>query len=327
MKTTSFAILGLLAATIFAGCGILGFNYNEEYVLSKAQQESYLSDTRPPSFYGFNAFTVEQGIDFRGFARLHPNHLASFQFLRDNIPVVKMRGRSSRSKMNVLLDTSSAVSWMELSKSEQFDARFLGFNNLAIPYRGGFDTGNVDAYAGVVSQLRIDQLFLENVPFYIRMAKNSLGPQERGIRQPRIDAVLGYDNLRVFEYIRFDPHENVVSFSSTIPYVPHKDLLMTSAPITNVDNHGLAVKGEIDGKSFPIILDFAGDYSFSRGDVKVGVTKQVSLGEVVYRQVPTLLLPETFEPPYAGRKMLEQYIVTICPRKNVVYFERLPEEE
>ena len=41
--------------------------------------------------------------------------------------------------------------------------------------------GKIDAYMGVVSQLRIDQLFLENTPIYVKMSIGSLEPQSRGI--------------------------------------------------------------------------------------------------------------------------------------------------
>ena len=86
-----------------------------------------------------------------------------------------------------------------------------------------------------------------------------------------------------------------------------------------------ALRQEASERLTPIILDVAGDYHFARGDVKVSSTKQVSMGDVVYRKVPTLLLPINHSPPRAGRKMLEKYIVTICPKAGVVYFERFPE--
>ena len=59
--------------------------------------------------------------------------------------------------------------------------------------------------------------------------------------------------------------------------------------------------------------------------MKVNMTKQVSLGDVVFRKVPTLLLPTYNAPARAGRRMLENYLITICPKKGVVYFERFPE--
>ena len=100
---------------------------------------------------------------------------------------------------------------------------------------------------------------------------------------------------------------------------------MATAKIKRQQSFGLAVEGAIFGKPTPIILDVAGDYNFARGDVKVSVTKQVSIGDIVYRKVPTLLLPVNSSPQRAGRKMLENYIVTVCGKKGVVYFEQVPQ--
>jgi hypothetical protein len=101
---------------------------------------------------------------------------------------------------------------------------------------------------------------------------------------------------------------------------------MTKARILNLPNFGLAVDGAIFDQSVPIILDIAGDYSFARSDVtEEGLTKQVSIGDLVFRSVPTLPLPEKSSPPRAGKKMLENYIITIASREGMVYFERLPE--
>lgn len=228
-------------------------------------------------------------------------------------------------QMNALLDTSSPSTWLEFNTSQDFGATFLAMDNKYVNYQGGYNTGDVPGYGAVVTQLRIDQLFMENTPVYVRMAMNSLGPLARGIKVPHIDAIIGYDVLKTFEYIQFDFDAAMVRFSSSIPYIPHRDLLMTTAKIKKQQNFGLAVEGAIFGKPTPIILDLAGDYHFARGDVKVSVTKQVSIGDVVYRKVPTLLLPVNSSPPRAGRKMLENYIVTICGRQGIVYFERVPD--
>lgn len=325
MKTFLHQPLLLLSAIALAGCTTTSTSSNEEFVLPEMQQNTYLSHAKPPQQYGFSVYPVKDGIAMQGKARLHPRHMANARFLKGQIPIIEVRGRSKRNAMNVLLDTSSPTSWMEFTTSQEFNAVFLGHNEQTIPYRGGYNLGKAPAYAGVVSQLRIDQLFMENVPFFIRMAKNSLGPLARGIEVPHIDAVMGNDILSTFEYIQIDLDAETVRFSSTYPYMPHQDLLMSAARIKRVPNYGLAVEGAIFGEQTPILLDFAGDYHFARGDVKVSTTKQVSLGDLVYRRVPTLLLPIHDSPPRAGRRMLKDYIITICNREGVVYFERVPE--
>ena len=294
----------------------------EDVVMPQMQQNTYLSHAKPPQQYGFDVVQVRDGFTYLGRARLHPHNRTSVTLKRDNLPVIAMRGRSKRDRMNVLIDVSSPSSWLEFSESQNFNAQFLGLDDEVIPYRGGYNTGGVNAYAGVITQLRINTLFMENVPFYIRMASGSLGPLARGIRVPAVDAILGYDNLRSFEYIQFDLRNNRIVFSSDVPYTPTESLLMTTAKIINKPGYGLAIEGAIFDQPTPVILDFAGNFSFARGDVKVNITKQVSLGDIVFRQVPTLVLPAHNSPPRAGRKMLAPYIVTICNRLGVVYFER-----
>jgi len=322
----AFKLAPLLLTALLFGCATdSAKNADEEFVLPQMQQNTYLSHAKMPQIYGFSVYPTKEGLGMRGKARLHPNHMAGVNFVKGQIPVIQMNGRAKRMKMNALLDPSSPSSWMEFNTSQEFEAVFMGMDERYFPYHGGYNTGNVSGYAAVITQMRIDQLLIENTPLYVRMAMNSLGPLARGIAVPHIDAVIGYDVLSNFEYVQFDFDSEVVKFSSSIPYLPHQDLLMTEAKIKPLQGYGLAVDGAIFGEPTPIILDFAGDYYFARGDIKVSQTRQVSIGDVVYRKVPTLLLPINNSPPRAGRKMLESYIITICPKLDTVYFERIPE--
>ncbi len=315
----------LLSCLVLSGCQT-GKKAKDGSPLTPAQQESALSKTTPPQqFSAFSIHRAGNGITYSGNTRLHPHHLASVDMLKDNIPVIKVRGKSKRNRMNVLLDFGSASSWLEFSASQKFAAQVMGIDGKVIPYRGKSNTGGQNAYAGVVTQLRIEDVFMEDIPFYIRMVSGSLGPLARGIQKPKVDAVLGYDNLRAFEYIQINLRKGTISFSSDIPYIPHDELLMTTAQIINLPGYGLTIEGAIRGKPVPVVLDFAGDYSFERGDKKVNNTKQVSLGDVVFLNVPTLVLEPHKSPPRAGRRMLESYIITICAPEGVVYFERPPE--
>ena len=297
----------------------------EEAVMPEMQQNTYLSHAKMPQTYGFNVYKIKDGLGLQAAARLHPNHVASVKCEKGRIPVIEMTGRAPRMKLNALLDPSSPTTWMEFDKSQEFEAVFMGVDGEYFPYRGAYNTGDVPGYAAVVGRMRIDQLYIENVPLYVRMAMNSLGPLARGIQIPHVDAIIGYDTLSMFEYIQFDFDAGRISFSSSTPYTPHGDLLMTEAKIKHVKGYGLAVDGAIFGNPTPIILDFAGDFDFARGDATMSLTRQVSIGDVVFRRVPTLMLPINHSPPRAGRRMLEKYIVTVCPRLGVVYFERIPE--
>lgn len=317
--------LASLSCLFLTGCFLTSDAPKSDTPLTSSQQKRTLSQSRPPQQFGFAVHRTQNGIAYSGNCRLHPNHLATEDLEKDHIPVIKVQGRSKRNKMNVLIDFASATSWLEFSESQKFKAFFMGIGDMAIPYRGSSNTGGQNAYAGVITQLRIDNLFIENIPFYIRMATGSIGPLNRGIEVPEVDAVLGYDNLQEFEYIQINLRESRVTFSSTIPYFPHDELLITTAKIVKSQGHGLAIEGAIFGKPTPILLDFAGDFNFTRNDAKVNTTKQVSLGDLVFRQVPTLVMEPHDSPPRAGRQMLEPFIVTICSSKGIVYFERPPE--
>ncbi len=315
--------LSIIGLSCFVLSGCITNKAADEVVMPKMQQNTYLSHAKPPQQFGFSIYSTEDGMAYSGSCRLHPNHLVSAKLSRGNIPVINIRGKSKRNKMNVLIDFSSPTSWLEFSTSQKFGAQFMGKDSHVIPYRGSYNTGGVDAYAGVIAQLRIDTLFMENIPFQIRMAQGSLGPLARGIKSPSIDAILGYDNLRNFEYIQINLIRNTILFSSTTPYIPHSELLVATANMVNSHGHGLAIKGHVDGVTTPVILDLAGDYYFARGDVKVSVTKELDLNYLSFDHVPTLILPVHNVPPRVGRKLLAPYIITICSKKGVVYFEEL----
>lgn len=321
MKTlrlfTSLALLGLIA-----GCASIDSTVGSEEFLTEREQKQALAKTKTPQYFGFNAYPAKGGIGFHGDARLHPNHQAHMKLISGQ-PVVEIRGKSRRQSGQALLDFSAASSWAEFSKAQEFEATFMGMNGDVIPYRGGY-TGEVKGYAAVIGQLRLDQLFIENAPVYVRMSRGALGPMARNIYDPHVDMVLGYDILRLFETIQISIRDGLVIFSSSHPYSPHEDLLMTRAPIRQIPGYGLAVSGAIYGQSTPIVLDLAGDFSFMRSDKKVAETKQVSLGDIVYRNVPTGQLPVQGMLPRVGRRMLAPYLITICPKQGFVYFERYP---
>lgn len=310
-----------LSSAVLSGC-LSTEGSKKEDPLSTTQQEMILSHARPPQQFGFSIFSEQGGLAYSGGGRLHPNHFTSAKMLEENIPVIKMRGRSKRNTMNVLVDTSSPVSWLEFATSQDFSAHILGINDDVIPYRGTLNTGGIKAYAGVITQVRIDHLFIENMPFYIRMARGSLGPLVRGIRKPNIDAIMGYDNLVSFEYIQFDLQNHLIKFSASVPYTPDTERLVDIARVVHAPGHGLAIEGKIDGQPTPIILDFAGDFTLARGDVKVAVTRSAQMGHLALSNVPTLVLPVHDAPPRVGRKLLSPYLITLCNREGLVYFER-----
>lgn len=312
-----------IAAILLAGCASEP-DFGDEEFLSNREQKSALAKTKSPQYFGFGAFPVQGGIGYRGTARLHPNQVATMDLKRDDIPVIDFRGKSRRDNGNVLLDTSSMYSWVEFDTAQDLDVTFMGMKESLAPYPGQH-IGGAKAYAGVIDQIRLDQLFIDNIPMYVRMARGSLGPMARGIYDPPVDMVLGYDVLGLFETIQINLREGTVQLSPSHPYRPNEDLLMSQAQIIPTQGYGLVIDGSVYGRPSPIVIDLAGDYDFMRSDKKVNQTKQVSLGQVVFRHVPTTYLAVDGVLPRAGRRMLENYIITICPNQGYVYLERYPE--
>jgi len=312
-----------LLVALLAGCASTGNRSDDERFLGKREQFTLLAKARPLSEFGFSpSYRYGKDLPFFGAAVLEPNQTASMPFLSANMPVVELQGKSAGTKLTVLLDTSSNASWMQYSCAKENDLAFLEYTDQPIPYLGRSGTAGADAYAGVVPLLHMDQLTLSNAFFYIRMARGTMMPEVYSRSAPRVDAVLGYDNLRQFQNIQFNLREGTVSFSSSTPYTPDENRLIGSADISTVCSDALAVDGVFYDESAPVILDFAGDYSFACANAREAVTKQVELGEIFFVNVPTQGLVAREKYARAGRGMLEKYIVTVCPRKGVVYFER-----
>lgn len=298
----------------------------EEFIMPRMQQNTYLSHAQPAEQFGLRTVPGTDGPVIAGSAVIPPDQKVTVAFESGAIPLIRVRNNESGKAMNALIDSGSPVSWMEFGTSRDFEAVFLSAGKERLRYPGPLNTGGAPGYAAVIPRMDLGYVEISNTPLYVRMALHSLGPFARGIEAPQVDAAFGYDFLKDFEYGRFDFRNREVLFSSSDIYVPDVDLLMSVCRITEVPEGGLAVQGSISGVPSNIILDMAGDYFFSRGDVKVNVTRQVSLGDVVWRKMPTLLLPTgSKRAPRAGRKMLEKYIVTVCPKRGVVYFERFPE--
>lgn len=322
MKSFPRSAFFLLLVALAAGCATTGNRSEHEEFLGTREQKSLLAKARPLQEFGFSpSFPFGTGMLYFGATLLEPNQTAAKTFAPGGMPVIEIQGDSPRKKLRVLLHTSSHTSWMQYSCAAKNDITFLRHNGGVIPYIGSAIPQGA-TFAGVIPLLQIDGLTLNNTPFYIRMAKGTMEPVVYNSTVPRVDAVLGYDNLRQFQFIQFDLQKGIVRFSTSTPYTPNEKILTGQAILSTVCRDCLAVQGSVFGQPVPIVLDFVGNYAFARGDTRDPVTKQVELGEVVFLNEPNEVLSAQDTYPRAGRKMLEKYVVTICPRQGVVYFER-----
>ena len=315
-------MLFLLVPALLSGC-VTTKKGDQEVILTKEEMAAALKNSREPGQFGYLVGQVQGGVAVAAVPRLHPTQMAVMPFKAEGQPVVEVHGKSNREKINLLIDTSSAVSWMEFNASQEMNATFLELDDHHVPYRGSAAIGPVRAYAAAIPQLRFHQLFIEDAAVFVRMARNTIGPLDREIKDPKVDAVLGYDMLKNFGYIRFDFQNEEVVLSATEAYVPNKDLLIGSAPIIgNQLNVGLLIEGSIDSEKVPLLLDFSGDYFFLKKNVTTPLTGVIALGDVVYADTPTGASPFPDGFPRVGARMLKEYVVTVCPSTRFVYFER-----
>ncbi len=304
-----------------SGCSSNNVNSSDLIILPKSQQEAYLSRSKSTHLFGFSVFGQPNGaVGVKGQTRLHPNHKASVKMQKNNLPIIPISGKNNAGKSFALLDFSSPSSWIDFKQSQEYDVHFLAYRERNIPYVGNFNTGKIDAYMGVVSQLRIDQLFLENTPIYVKMSIGSLEPQSRGIANPNITTVIGYDILKVFNSIQLDFDSNVIRFTSSEKYQPNESLLIGKTKIIEEKNRGLVVEGNFFGKLSPVVLDLAGDYYLTVPQSNETITRQLSFGALVFRKIPTQRFDSM---PRAGKKLFEDLIVTVCPNEKIVYFEHV----
>lgn len=319
---TSRSIFATTLCLLIAGCSSTKKNKNE-VLLDQEQISKALAGAKPPQQYGFTVYPAEDNrIAMNGSARLHPMQMAAVDFVSDSAPVIKIEGSARRMNLNALIDTASAETWFEYSKAMDFRASFLGLDGRTISYEGGAYIGAAKAYAAVIPQIRIKQLFIEDAPVYVRMAINSLGPLNRGIQDCRVSGVIGYNTLRNFEYIQIDIGKGSIGFSATRAYTPNEDRLIGTADIVQVSGAGLAVQGGVNGNETPVLLDVAGNFNFAMNNATMNTTSMIEVGEIVYVNEPTVRITSADGLPRAGANMLRKYLITICPRSGKVYFER-----
>ena len=319
MKLNPYTPLILLLA-LAAGCTSTVDPAAPEELMGMREQRSLLAKAQPLQEFGFSpSLPFGNDVLYIGSTLLEADQLATRRFEPGGIPLIMLQDASGRNPFTVLLDTASNTSWMQYSCAQRNDVTFLSSSGQPIPFTR---QAGIDAYAGVAPLLRIDDLTLNNTPFYIRMARGSMQAMVYSSTPPRVEAVLGYDNLRQFEYIRVDLLRGMISFSTSTAYEPDSERLIGKVSISGICRDKLAVEGSVAGEAVPVVLDFAGDFSFARGDTRDPVTRQVELGEVVFLNVTNEALSAQDKYPRAGRRMLEKYTVIICPREGVVYFER-----
>jgi hypothetical protein len=196
----------------------------------------------------------------------------------------------------------------------------LGYQQ-SMPYRGMRSLGGVTACRSLLTNLKLGTMHVENVLFYTRLATGGLGPLDRGLEEPSVGMVLGWDLLRRLEMVRFDFAEKKVSFVSTERMDIDDTALSGRATISSVPGYGCVVEGRLGGQPQLFVLDPAGDFELAFAGTALEGVDELSLGSLTVRNVAVSTVAMEGQLPRIGGRLLSKYAVTLCPRQGLVYFE------
>ena len=297
--------------------------------LPEAQLRSFFGKPEDPRRYAITMYSSDDGPVFVGANRLHASQQAVLPFMSkrgDSAPVIAA-GLKVEEALPFLIDTSAKDSWLRFESTEALQAKTIGMDHAyGITPRHVRD--DILGYACLLTSLKFDTLSMENMIVYARTAIGPLGTMARNVERPPLEGVLGCNVLRAFATVQFDFHDRLITLTSTLPYHPKESQLLAAVPMA--DTEGVyTVNGMVDGKKETIILDTGGDFEIALPKMTLGPVKQVSLGDLVFRQVRTYTLRERgLEPDKTvriGRGLLGRYKMTFDNLHYTVYFEK-PEE-
>jgi hypothetical protein len=323
LKPIHYLCIGIGFAFLAGGCATTS---SEIKPLTDNQLRSVFSEARDARNFWITVYQMDnKSVQFSGANRLHPEHVAERTFIKEfssTAPMIEADdGREE--KIITLIDTTAARSWLDLATFSRTKAIPLGPPAYDCTPRNVND--NIPGYACVLTKFRFDQLHMENALFHFRAATGPLGYLARGQEHPAPDAILGCDMLKAFAFVQIDYPSHTVVLSATSDYQPEGTNLIAALPLKDVEG-ALAVDGAIDGEKKTILLDSAGEFDFAMDNPPSDKLKQVSLGDLVFRNVSVVdsknqslgILPN----PRVGRQLLSKFKITFAPKKKLVYFER-----
>ena len=311
MKKTTALILFTSAVLLTAGCMT-----TETKPVTWKEQQAYMAGVKDPRQFGYSIYQTPAGIDYRGGCRLHPNQAAELSMKAEEPlrPVVMLRGKFGL-ESPLLFDFTASSCWMEFDLAKTFIAKPVGENSAQLVKTPGEE---IAGCLSVVPALRLDQLYIENPLVYVRLANGPLGTVARGIEKPELKGVMGWDLLKKFGQIRLDyAGKRIVLLTSEAAYVPNPSFLVAKIPLVKYAG-ACAVRGTVDGKSGLILIDPAGDFEVATDGAAAVSSVQLDTGLV-------FSAPAVSNSPGGtriGARLLQSYIVTVCPQAGVIYFEK-----
>ena len=316
--------IGICLVFLAGGCATT--TSNDIKPLTDNQLRGVFSKAKDARSFWITAYkSGKSSVQFSGANRLHPEHVAKCDFSKEELssaPLIKAdNGREET--IITLVDTTAGRSWLDYATFLRVKAIPLGPPAYDCTPRNVNE--DIPGYACILTKLRFDQLHVENALFHFRAATGPLDTLARGEDHPVPDAILGCDILKAFAFVQLDYPNHMVTFSATLDYAPEEANLIAALRLKEVEG-AFAVEGAINGGKKVFILDSAGEFEVAMDNPPSDQLKQVSVGDVVFRNVSVMdsktlgVLPLSH--PRIGRQLLSKFNITIAPKKKLVYFER-----
>jgi hypothetical protein len=312
MKTGLF----FLSALLLSGMGCKTTEPEKPKPISWKQQSAYMAKVKDPRYFGYSIYQTPSGIEYRGGSRLHPNQakILEMEVKEPLRPVVMLRGKLGL-EAPILLDFTSAASWMEFDLAESMGAVPISEGSAQLVKIPGEE---FPGCLSVVSTIRVGQVFMENPLVYVRLANGPLGSLARGIEEPEIKGVVGWDLLKKFEQIYFDYAKKRIAISTAkSAYMPDPSQLIARIPLVKYTG-ACAVRGAVDGKQGLILIDPAGDFEVATDSGETISSVQLDANLVFSAPAVTKSTGGT----RIGARLLEKFKITICPQEGMIYFEK-----
>jgi hypothetical protein len=280
------------------------------------EQQAYAAKVKDPRRFGYSIYQTPAGVEYRGGCRLHPNQAKMLPMVAEDPlrPVVMLEGKFG-AESPVLLDFTASASWMEFGLAQSIRAVPVSERQALLIKIPGEE---IPGCPSVVPTLQLGQIFIENPQVIVRMADGPMGSLARGIADPEIKGVIGWEILEKFEQIHLDYAGRRVALTTTkSAYVPDPSRLIAAIPL--VQNAGVcAIRGAVDGKSALILIDPVGDFEAATDGAQAVSSIQMDAGF-------GFASPGVSASPGGvriGARLLQNFKITICPQEGMIYFEK-----
>lgn len=315
---------GIAALVLSAGCSTPSLNV--ETPLAQEHRDALLKRGRPPQTYNLTLYNSDNGPVFAGANRTHPRQTATLDFVSDRnttAPMIKVAQGGSEDLV-FLIDTSASDNWVSQETRQKMNGVVI-LSPGPIEQFAGHVYDPIGGWAVVLPKVRLGEIHVENVVAYARNAFGPIDTLSRWEKHDRLGGIIGFNLLTAFNHVTLDCRGREVFFSVDRDYQPGPRGILLTVPL-KPETKVLTCEGWLDGEKADIVLDFAGDFEVVMADPPGTTVKQISIGDLVFRDVQVISAYElglgANSPVRIGRQLLERFIVTIDNKNQRVIFEQ-----